>query len=285
MLEITSIIDEIISKRKANANVPQQILEKLKSLESKIKQFRGLQQTIKTPSDNAFYADQNISQFDFTILGDRITQQREIWELLLQRLNRDTINIGVIGLARQGKSTLLQKITGLTDDEIPSSDRMPCTSVQSNIYHLDGDTYAKVYFHSESSFLEQVIQPYYEELGFSNIPKSLTEFRNTPFPSQPTNPRHPAKAEAIYKHLRDDYYAHFDVYGSLLQPHKRSITIPKDEIKKYVSQDYDEVGHPKFFNHLAVEKVEIFCSFPEAKVKKIGLVDMPGLGDTRLGDT
>lgn len=283
MLEITSMIDEIISKRKINANVPQQVLEKLKLLESKIKQFEELQQTIKVSVQHSFQVAQNINQIDFKILSERITKEREIWELLWQRLNRDTINIGVIGLARQGKSTLLQKVTGLTDDEIPSSDRMPCTSVQSNIYHWDGKTYAKVYFHSESSFLEQVIQPYYEELGFSNIPKSLTEFRNSPFPSQPTNPRHPAKAEAIYKHLQDNYYAHFDVYASWLG--KEWIEIRKEEIKKYVSQDYDEKGNPKFFNHLAVEKVEIFCSFPEAKVKKIGLVDMPGLGDTRLGDT
>ena len=34
-----------------------------------------------------------------------------------------------------------------------------------------------------------------------------------------------------------------------------------------------------------MEKVEIFCPFPKTKVEKIGLVDMPGLGDIRLGDT
>ena len=285
MSEIPTIIDEIISKRKANASAPQQILGKLKSLELKIQQFRELQQNIKTSSNDTLHAAFNINQFDFKILSARITQQREIWELLLQRLNRDTINIGVIGLARQGKSTLLQKVTGLTDDEIPSSDRMPCTSVQSNIYHFDGDTEGKVYFHSESSFLEQVIHPYYQELGFPNFPKSLNEFRNSPFPPPSVNHRHPAKAEAIYKHLKEDYYANFGGYSPLLQPLKSSITIPKNEIKRYVSQDYDEVGNPKYFNHLAVEKVEIYCSFPEAKVKKIGLVDMPGLGDTRLGDT
>lgn len=288
ILEITETIDEIIRKRKANASIPQRILEKLKSLELRVEQFRELQQAIKTPSNNTFHAAQDISQFDFKILSDRIAQEQEIWERLCQRLNRDTINIGVIGLARQGKSTLLQKVTELTDDEIPSSDRMPCTSVQSNIYYFEGETYAKVYFHSESSLLEQVIQPYYEELGFPNIPKSLTEFRNSPFPSQPTNPRHPAKAEAIYKRLRDDYHAHFDDYWPPLPKIKTSeefITIRKDEIKEYVSQDYDEKGNPTRFNHLAVEKVEIFCPFPQAKVKKIGLVDMPGLGDTRLGDT
>ncbi|NES06606.1 MAG: hypothetical protein F6K22_29590, partial [Okeania sp. SIO2F4] len=31
--------------------------------------------------------------------------------------------------------------------------------------------------------------------------------------------------------------------------------------------------------------MEIFCRFPQVGVKKLALVDMPGLGDTRLGDT
>jgi len=281
MTQIATLIEEIISKRKANAHIPQNILEKLQSLQSKVNQFKDLQQVITTSSTDA--VSQNISQFNFKTLNDRIVEEQEIWQRLYQRLNRDTINIGVIGLARQGKSTLLQKLTGLTDSEIPSSDRMPCTSVQSNIYHLDKDTYAKVYFYSESAFLKQVIHPYYEELGFSTLPQSLHEFRNVSFPASPTNPRHPAKAEAIYKRLRDDYYDHFNDYAVWIG--KDSKKVEKERIKEYVSQDYDERGNPRFFNHLAVEKVEIFCSFPEAKVEKIGLVDMPGLGDTRLGDT
>ncbi|MEM1170243.1 MAG: hypothetical protein AAGJ08_14480 [Cyanobacteria bacterium P01_H01_bin.35] len=66
---------------------------------------------------------------------------------------------------------------------------------------------------------------------------------------------------------------------------KRFIEVPKDEIREYVSQSYDAKSNPQFFNHLAVEKVEIFCNFPQVGVKKLALVDMPGLGDTRLGDT
>jgi len=285
MSEITSIIDEIIGKRKVGAKVPYKVLENLKYLESKIGQIRDLEKTIRSLPVHTSSVIEQIERFDFRAMSDRLIQERKTWEILWQRLNRDTINIGVIGLARQGKSTLLQRVAGLTDDEIPSSDRMPCTSVQSNIYHVDENTYAKVYFHSESYFLEEVIKPYYEELGFFRVPVNLSEFRSSPFPSTPTNPRHPAKAEAVYKHLRDDYHAHVNEYGRLLKAEKEYITIPKEKIKEYVSQDYDNQGNPRFFNHLAVEKVEIFCSFPETKVKKIGLVDMPGLGDTRLGDT
>jgi len=37
--------------------------------------------------------------------------------------SRSTLNIGVIGRARQGKSRLLQSLTGLGTEEIPSGDR------------------------------------------------------------------------------------------------------------------------------------------------------------------
>ncbi len=281
--ETTATINEIIRKRKITAGVPQQIAENLKSLELNVVQLKDLQQVFQALPELSSSATQKLNQLNLQELSDRIAKERETWEILWQRLNRETINIGVIGLARQGKSTFLQKVAGLTNDEIPSSDRMPCTSVQSNIYHIEERTQAKVHFHSEESFLKQVIEPYFDELGFSPSPKSLTEFRNLSL-SQPINPRHPARAEAVYNHLKDDYHAHIGIYGGELKAEKRFIEVPKEKIKEYVSQDYDEKGNPQFFNHLAVEKVEIHCPFPEMKVKKIGLVDMPGLGDTRLGD-
>ena len=42
-------------------------------------------------------------------------------ERLEKRFNRDTINISVVGRARQGKSRLLQSISGLRDEVIPAS--------------------------------------------------------------------------------------------------------------------------------------------------------------------
>jgi hypothetical protein len=281
--QIAVVIDEIISKRKLSNSKPKNVYDVLNALYTKLKNLREVQiEIINSPTPST--SVQTIRQIDIDRLIELVGEQLRVWDAIYHRLDRDTINLGVIGLARQGKSTLLQKVSGLTDAEIPSNDRMPCTSVQSNICHHDGKTYAKIYFHSEESFLKQIIIPYYEELGFTNMPTTIDEFCRQPFPSNPINPRHPAKAEAIYKHLRDDYHACADGYRQLLQPQKRYISIQKDVIKEYVSQDYDINGRPRFFTHLAVEKVEIFSPFPELKVKKIGLVDMPGLGDTRLGD-
>ncbi|MCL2930966.1 MAG: dynamin family protein [Trichodesmium sp. MAG_R03] len=286
---LEDLISEIIRKRKTTANIPKKSVDYFKCLELKISKLKDLQESILKLPTTTSMGVQQFYQINFQIILNRIVQERQVWETLRQRLNRDTINIGVVGLARQGKSTFLQNVAGLTNEQdqeiIPSSDRLPCTTVQSNIYHHEGDTYAKVYFHSESSFIEQIITPYYRELGFKNIPKNLNQFANLPFPSKPINHHHSAKAEAIYEHLRMDYYVHINKYSSLLQSEKRFIRVQKSEIRKYVSQSYDAKSNPQFFNHLAVEKVEIFCTFPEVGVKKIALVDMPGLGDTRLGDT
>jgi hypothetical protein len=281
--EIIALIDEILRKRKITAGIPRRISENLKSLDLNIAQLIELQHLLQDLPEQSHSEIQKLYQLNLEELVDRIVQERETWQILWQRLNRDTLNIGVVGLARQGKSTFLQKVAGLTNDEIPSSDRMPCTSVQSNIYHTEESTKAKVYFHSQKSFLEQVISPYFDELGFSTAPKSLIEFRNLAL-SQPTNPRHPARAQAVYNHLKDDYKARIGIYEGELKAEKRFIEVPKEKIREYVSQNYDEKGNPQFFNHLAVEKVEIHCPFPEMRVQKIGLVDMPGLGDTRLGD-
>ncbi|MEZ2247388.1 hypothetical protein [Microcoleus sp.] len=283
--ELTSKIAEIIRKRKEIADEPKWEKERLDSLYAKISELeKRRQQFMRSPGNNTDLIE-GLKDIDFPKLLFFIEQEQQVWENLWKRFSRDTLNIGVAGLARQGKSTFLQSLTGLiSDDEIPSSDRMPCTSVQSNIYHIpDGETYALVYFYSESSFLNEVIAPYYQKLGFASPPKSLAEFRQ-PLPFQPANLPNPAETEALYKHLHDDYHAHIDKYSNLLQPQERVVKIAKNVIKKFVSQEYDAEGNPLNFNHLAVRKVEIFCSFPKVGVEKIGLIDTVGLGDTRLGD-
>ena len=51
---------------------------------------------------------------------------------------RDTVNVGVSGQARVGKSTLLQSVSGLGDDQIPTGQALPVTAVRSRIFHSPG---------------------------------------------------------------------------------------------------------------------------------------------------
>jgi ABC-type phosphate/phosphonate transport system ATPase subunit len=51
-----------------------------------------------------------------------------ILEKLQARFSCDTLNIGVIGIMRQGKSTLLQSLTGLGNNVIPAQSGGACTA-------------------------------------------------------------------------------------------------------------------------------------------------------------
>jgi hypothetical protein len=201
---------------------------------------------------------------------------------LKTRFARKTINIGVVGRAGQGKSRLLQSLSGLSSAEIPTGDRQHCTGVRSTIYHNPSiDTYAEVSFHSERSFLDEIITPYYEKLNLGLKPITLDEFAENQLPNLPDEFNNNAVMGAMYEHLKR-YHDHLDKYRHLLQEiSPRRIT--KDKIREYVAQDTLD-GQRIYFNYLAVKEAKIVCKFPNPDASQIALIDMPGLGDTGLGD-
>ena len=89
-----------------------------------------------------------------------------------QRFSRSTLNIGVAGEARMGKSTLLQAISGLGEDQIPTGDDLPVTAVRSRIFHVQGSGRARIGFHSWETFRSSVLQPYFARLGADTAPPS-----------------------------------------------------------------------------------------------------------------
>ncbi len=215
-------------------------------------------------------------------LQSRITTELQALAKLKKRFARNTLNIGVIGRARQGKSRLLQSLSGLTTDEIPDGDGMHCTGVRSTICHQPtaSDAYGEVWFHSEPSFLKNVIAPYYEALGLGQPPRSLDTFARQALPPLPEDRSNFAEPGAMHEHLKR-YHDCFDKYASLIGTSPERIS--RDEIRKYVAQDTPD-GQRIYFNYLAVQEVKINCLFPHEEVGQIALVDMPGLGDTGVGD-
>ncbi len=201
---------------------------------------------------------------------------------LEKRFSRSTLNIGVIGRARQGKSRLLQSLSGLTTDEIPDGDGMHCTGVRSTICHQPSasDAYGEVWFHSKQSFLKDVIAPYYEVLGLGQAPLSLDAFAKQALPPLPKDRTSFAEPGAMYEHLKR-YHDCFDKYAHLLGTSPERIS--RGQIREYVAQDTPD-GDRIYFNYLAVQEVKINCLFPHEEVGQIALVDMPGLGDTGVGD-
>ncbi|MBG0850542.1 hypothetical protein I2W78_01390 [Streptomyces spinoverrucosus] len=195
------------------------------------------------------------------------------------RFRRPTLNVGVIGRARQGKSRLIQSLTGLTDQEVPTSDGGFCTGVTSVLRHEDGaPTQAEVYFHSERSFLREVIAPYYAELGLGPAPTTLDRFAG---PLPPETAGEPSVEGSRYSHLAQ--------YHTALPEYRRHLGMPSPhrvgphEIRRFVAQS-DEHDRERYHAFRAVRYVRITTHFTQQDWTGLSLIDLPGLGDTNLQD-
>jgi hypothetical protein len=224
-----------------------------------------------------------LKEINYSAIQKSIDTELTALNSLKARFSRNTLNIGVVGRARQGKSRLLQSLTGLSTDEIPDGDAQHCTGVRSNVYHDPEveEAYAEVYFHTERSFLDEVISPYYEQLRLGLRPSSIQKFADDPLPNLPEDLKEKRQAAAKYDHLCR-YHQHIDRYRNALAERSPQ-RVPRSQIREYVAQDTID-RQRIYFNYLAVREVNIFCSFPNVDIGQIALVDMPGLGDTGIGD-
>ncbi|MGM3304889.1 hypothetical protein ACSQ6I_02715 [Anabaena sp. WFMT] len=274
-------ITSIIEKRRPLIDKIQVVEANLHSLYSKLDDLESYRHYLLTAVDDK-NVYRRLQEIDVISIQNTLTDELNKLRKLKMRFCRDTLNIGVVGRARQGKSRLLQSLTGLSTAEIPDGDRQHCTGVRSTIHHnLNVDTYGEVWFHSERSFLDEVINPYYQKLRLGNTPITIEEFAANSIPALAQNLPGYAEPGAMYEHLTR-YHTHLEKYRHLLRE-----TLPRrisrNEIREYVAQDTAD-GQRVFFNYLAVREVKIICNFPNADVGQIALVDMPGLGDTGVGD-
>ncbi|MUG97450.1 hypothetical protein F7734_36045 [Scytonema sp. UIC 10036] len=277
---ISDRIAEVIQKRQKLAEKVKPVELHLQTLLQEIESLNQHRQILQTNLDN-YDARESLNKINLTSIEENIRLEIEQLRLLQQRFSRSTLNIGVVGWTGQGKSTFLKSLSGLSDDIIPARKGGACTAVRSKIEHHDGETQAIVTLYSENSFIAEVIKPYYEKLSLGTPPKNLDEFAHLPFP----NPPEGVTNQAMYEHLRDDYYLPLENYRPLLKSGEpRDIRITEAEISKYVVQKRDEKNRLTTFSHLAVRDVHILCRFPKTEVERLALIDVPGLGDTRLGD-
>jgi hypothetical protein len=202
----------------------------------------------------------------------------ELYRVLGARFSRTTINIGVSGAARMGKSTLLQSVSGLDDQQIPTGEGIPVTAVRSRIFHSATSRRAELQMHTVDSFLDSVVAPYHSELGISGVPRTLQEFRTWAYPK--AEEMEDGERRLLLQRLRD-YQLSLWSYERFLTGER--IEIPLEELRPYVAYPTNEelrAAADKVSRlYLAVHEARIDCSFPHPDVSHLGIIDLPGLGE------
>ncbi len=281
----SQMISQIIESRK-------KLADQLNSTQEALKKRKYALQALEDScqQQQEYWNDQpeivaKLESIQLTHLISQIDEELEKLSKLSARFSANTLNIGVVGRMGQGKSTLLQSLSGLSDEVIPARAGGACTAARSKICHRPGNqTDAVVTYHTEDSFFQDVILPYFNELSdlLNQKPRNLNQFQKLKLKPLASSRISNATHQTIYKRLYDDYYLNFGTYRVLLG--KQPSAIPAEEIKDYVAQERAH-SRLKDSKHLAVRQVEIYCTFPKSDdVGQISLVDLPGLGDFKLGD-
>ena len=131
------------------------------------------------------HPDANVELFGSVLrdLRKQVAELLEGYSRLAARFARQSVAIGVSGPARVGKTALIQTLSGLEDEQIPTGRGWLVIAPRIRFDHTKGRPRAVVQFHSEESFLKAVIDPLHSELGFLAMPASLNEFEAWRYPA------------------------------------------------------------------------------------------------------
>ncbi|MFG2381818.1 hypothetical protein [Streptomyces avermitilis] len=243
--------------------------ERLAELEDALADLRA-----HTTMDAELVAALTLPQLTETQLS--VAQAADSFRVIAARFTRATVNIGVSGAARMGKSTLLQSISGLDDNQIPTGDGIPVTAVRSRIFHSPAVRRAELEMHSPESFLAAVISPLHAALDLSPVPRTVAEFGRWVYPEVLPDTRD----RVLLTRLRELQSALMS-YEPLLTGGVK--TVPLEEVRPFVAypthEEITKAGERVGRAYAAVREARIECAFPHEHVARIGIVDLPGLGE------
>ena len=197
------------------------------------------------------------------------------------RFTRPNISIAVVGESRQGKSTLIQKITGLDDDSVPTSEGDICTAARSRI--INGPVQkATITFFTRDEFFHDVLGSYFvrAKVLHEDDRDTLNDFYH---------------ADSLYDSIMNDepdvYIKRLEEY---LDPVKRDsyeqylgedpkVITDFSELREYVAQRNETNVAFDSCKYLAVKDIEIVTPFAQASsASKLMIFDTIGVSEPTL---
>lgn len=299
---ISSQIDSILIQRKAKAAEMRRRREQILELKQALTGCSKLSAKAKSIDDPKLQKQcmDMLSQvrvpMDVLKQTDRILSRMQE---VINRFERESLNIATVGKARQGKSTFLQAVSNLGNAIIPAFDAGDCTGAVS-IIHNDpsmeaGKVRVELTFRSKEDMLN-IVKGYINSISPEYLQNNSLEYDDIQYVSLTELETAIDEGEAgkmiLLEHLRrivDDFNGTGDSKSvsirDLCGRSGMSLSDP-DEIRKYVAQNNGKgIVDPlreEYYSYLAVSRAEIFCRFAD-DVGKLVLVDTIGLGDTQLG--
>ncbi len=278
-MNIPEKIESIITERNKHLPAIEKSLQNLEKANSIILRFEEYRKNISDSLNTDFSISlNNINLEDYK---KQFQKTKEKLDLLYKRFSRKHINISFVGKAGQGKSLVMQKISGLSRKIIPSSNGPDCTGTKSIITNDDSDKVnAQITFYSEKE-LVQIINTYLEkilEVDFIPI-SSVNALKSLDINEIENKINSNADKLGMFKHLKDyiEKISEFEEYLG------KKIIVSENEIEQYVAQYESTNPNNKYYKYLGVKEANIHCAFPFKECGKIVLVDTIGLGATTIG--
>ncbi|MGW4462544.1 hypothetical protein [Micromonospora sp. NPDC004704] len=204
------------------------------------------------------------------------------------RVHRETVNIGVLGRTRAGKSTILRGITGQGRNVIPSSTDFPTTAARTRIHHSTDRQEAVISLRTWEAFRDEYLRPLHEGAKLGPVPGTPEEFvaRSYPEavntdagPDRQTDAEGKVRAQPFLDKINEAQRSFGDYRGMLLGE-RRTMTVPLAELRPFVA--YPEGGRGDKRLYHAVRDVHIYCPFRQVDRARVALVDLPGANEAGL---
>ena len=317
---ISAAIDNITSLRALHLPLIQAKETMLVNLTNAVNAFAEWQEDVKRkqldPDMNNLIQQvpelREIANYNIDKLTENLLRYQEQIAILRKRFERKNVQISLVGKARHGKSCILQAVTGLTDDTIPTSSETDCTGAISIIYNWNKrDKFEMdVDYYTPKEFIEAVnkkLTSFFNE-GHPYTIHTLEQIASLPKSAFDSSV---PEQDGFY----NDYVSRFHQYESCFRPdairHFDSTENVVEYVAKYkiftdendIPDSYREKGYRierrvqavdgkniidykvHFANFVTIKKAVMSTSYPNIDTKKIVAVDTIGLGNALTSET